>query len=407
MSRKNQIVNPVSSFGQKQVESLQIGDQQAKMVKQALLCMEGTHQGMFGPVTVSQEMLTVIADRFNREYESPKNEHDYPPVIKDHNAGVDNVLGRVLPPLVVEEFKNPRTGDVIMGLFGSLRIDDAEAQANVVSGKYAHVSISFDDDMDNLGEFFETSFVAVEAARGSMVLKQGEKNMDLAAMQAKLTAAEGKLALAKTTRKGSVLAMKAAVTSLKLNLDTASTAASEMKTELESQIKSLKTSVLKAQFSDYVRQGKLTKAELDKVQMDEIASMSVSSQKVLLSAYDSRPVSADAFQHGTTGAQPADKKGMKALSSSAVRKQIKAQLAGGKTVKLAADEEEADPALSTDAVDPTDETVVTGLTMEDMEDAMGKLEGLGSFMERIDGVVEKLKGTLGSLEGEVEKEEEE
>lgn len=407
MDRKNNIACPVGSFSQKQVTALQVGEVESKMIKRALLCMSGTHQGMYGPVMVSPEMLQVIAERFNREYENPKNENDYPPVIKDHCAGVDNVLGRMLPPLVAEEFVNPRNGETVTGLFGDLRIDDPEAQVNVLNGKYAHVSISFDDDAENMGEIFETSFVAVEAARGSMVLKQGENNMDPKEIQNKLTAAEGSLAKLQKTHKGQKLAIKAAVKSLKLNLESASTAATEMQKELVGQIKSLKTTVIKAQFGDYVRQGKLSKAEMDKVDFDTVASMESGAQKVLLAAYANRPISADAFQHGTAGAQPLKQDQLKNLSSAEIRKLAKAQKEG-KKVKLM-EGEEKDPAElenNPEGVDPEKEPAVTGLTMEDIEEAMTKLEGLGEYQTRIADVVEKLKGTLTSLEGEVEEKEE-
>ena len=408
---KKQLNCIVSGFGKDQVSKLQVGEGQSVMVKRALLCFEGEHQGMYGPVKVSAEMLQLMADRFNREFANPKNENDYPPLIKDHNACADNVLGRLIAPLSVEEFQNPRTGETVAGLFGNIRVDCEDAQVNVLKGKYAHLSISFDDDVDNLGEIYEVSFVGVEAARGAMVLKHNKGvGMSLEQMQAKLSATEGKIKALQKRRKSTGIALKAAVASLKANLESASTDSKKAKEQLSGQIKTLKTTVVKAQFAGLVRKGKLSKAEMDKINFEDIAAMEPASQKVLFTSYESRPASADAFQHGSESAEPMGKKQAKQLTGAAMRKRILAQKSGKKLSQE--DKEEMgdymDPEMeNAEGVDPDE---MPAVTMEDMEDAMGKLAGLASFMERIDEVVENLKSTLTALEGEAsehDKDEEE
>ena len=139
------------------------------IVKPALICYAGTFDGMYGEVTVTEEILAGLADRYNREKENPQNENAYAPILTDHVREVDRVKGRLLCGLSVQPWTNPSTGETTAGLYGSLRIDDQDAQKKVDDGSYAHVSISFDEETF---ELFEISFVAVEAARGAMVLSQ-------------------------------------------------------------------------------------------------------------------------------------------------------------------------------------------------------------------------------------------
>jgi hypothetical protein len=130
--------------------------------------------------------------------------------------------------------------------------------------------------------------------------------------------------------------------------------------------------------------------------------MEPASQKVLFTSYESRPVSKDAFQHGSESAEPMGKKQAKQLTGAAMRKRILAQKAGKKLAKDEAEEmgDYMDPEKENpEGVDPEE---MPAVTMEDMEDAMGKLAGLASFMERIDEVVENLKSTLTALEGEAQ-----
>ena len=58
---------------------------------------------------------------------------------------------------------------------------------------------------------------------------------------------------------------------------------SKAKEQLSGQIKTLKTTVVKAQFAGLVRKGKLSKAEMDKINFEDIAAMEPASQKVLSS----------------------------------------------------------------------------------------------------------------------------
>lgn len=107
MEPKNCLKLNIASFGKENVHKLQNGDApQGSLIKRALLVFEGTHMGMFGPVTLSREFLQIMVDRFNREYANPKNENDYPPILKDHMRDVDGVLGRMVPDLVLEESKS-------------------------------------------------------------------------------------------------------------------------------------------------------------------------------------------------------------------------------------------------------------------------------------------------------------
>ena len=68
----NRVACGIGSFGRKQVTSLENGEN-GSLIKKALLVFEGTHMGMFGPVTLNPEFLEVMVGRFNREFENPKN----------------------------------------------------------------------------------------------------------------------------------------------------------------------------------------------------------------------------------------------------------------------------------------------------------------------------------------------
>lgn len=393
----------VASFDAKQVQALQNGEQKQSLVKRALIVYEGTHQGMYGAVTLSKEFLQLMVDRYNREFQNPKNQNDYAPILKDHVRNVDGVLGRLIPPLTLEAWTNPRTGQSCMAIFGDLRIDDVVAQQHALSGKYSHVSISFDDDPNNMGEIFEISFVAVEAARGSQALNKGEKNMDL---QAKLDASLATGNALKQKLKARSLMVRESVKSLGLNVDAVLTENAAIKEQVATQLKSLKASVVKSQIRECVKLGKITKAEFDKIDFAAISAMPTDAQKIVLSAYESRPASPDVVQHGNASAQPLPAETNKKLSSADVRKLMKEQREGK---KLSADNDDLAGAAAADGSDKAgdDDKKEPSMSIDDIEEALKKLDGLASLSDKIKESMERMKETLGKLQGEADKDKEE
>jgi hypothetical protein len=299
----------------------QFSSKENSMVKKALLCRTGSFDGMNGEVTVTKEMLEDLCDTYVNQKINPTNDNDFAPILIDHERKTENVMGRLLPDnLEVKEWKEIN-GEMEYGLFGDLRIDDLDAQAKVGTGKYAHLSISFDEDSN---EIFEVSFVAVEAARGSIVLANnstGGKKMNLekkfSNLSQKHTALAAKVKLARTKRQKALSALITKKTDVQKEVTALMSKTGEI-------AKAIKASQLKAQFSEFVRQGKMNPAELKEIDFSELAAMTDSARKILLSSYEKRPVSTDIFQYG----QGSDKKAALSMSPAAVRERMELQRSG-------------------------------------------------------------------------------
>lgn len=409
MGRQNKISVGQINLSKRSKISLQEGGPEGSLFKRSLIVYEGEFMGMFGPVKITRDMLQVMVERFNREYANPKNEHDYPPLTVDHNASADNTLGRLVPELVMEEWVNPRNNEKAMAVFADIRVDDEEAKEKVIKGKYSQLSISFDDDMENLGEIFEISFVGVEAARGAQVLNKGEVNMDkLVELQKKLDAAKLKFSALLSRSNENRTVRLASYKSLSKNLEEVSEGTKKAVVDLSETIKSLKTNVIKSQLQSYVREGRLGKAEFDKIDVDQIVKMNSESQKVYFSAFKNRPVSPDLFQHGMNGAKPVGEDGVK-VTGAALRKAIKDQKAGkvGQPLANGDDDKEEDKEEMTGDKKKEDMPVQTDLTMEDIEDALSKLEGLSALTEKVKDASCRMNEILSKLEGSDKEEKEE
>jgi hypothetical protein len=375
-----------------------LSSQSKSSIKRALLCRTGKFDGMYGKVTVTIEMLELIASKYLSDKEKPTNENDFVPILLDHNRAVDLVKGRLLASgMVVEEWKEI-DGEMTYGLFGNLRIDDPEAMANVDSGKYAQLSISFDEES---GELFEVSFVAVEAARGSIVLSKSEGGKRM-----------GKKSLAQLKTKH-LTALKSAVGESRKNrkvaLSALMTKANEIQAELvvleaKSQTIALtvKQGQIKGKFSALTKGGKMSPVELKALDVKSLAALDSKSLAMVLAAYESRPVSTDVFQFG----QKSDKKPIADLSPAAMREAIKLQRSG-KGTKLAAED---------DTDDDGDKNKKDGkkeLSADD-EDSMSSgdmktcLEEMQAHHEKLAECMDKMKelsGYVKSMSDDEEKDE--
>lgn len=381
--------------------SLAFEKRDGSLYKRALICRTGSFEGMYGPCVVTHESLKAMVEAYQRIRANPANENDFAPVLKDHHRAVDLVQGRLLPDGM--EVAPWKVIDQVQhyGLYATLRIDDALGQKNVDSGKYAHLSITFDEETF---EIFEVSFVAVEAARGSIVLSKGEKKMSkfknrLSALAGQHRALAGAVKAGRTKRATQLQKIAKLHEGLKKELSALSKQVGEASL-------AFKTSSIKSQLSLFVRQGKMTPDEMKKIDMTALAACDDSSLKIVLSSYANRQVSVDFEQRGQSGqslsAEPKTHEDM--------RKAMALQRQGA--TSLAADDSK-DPSELAD--DQENEQLAdgdkeqTGLDLDSMkkclEDFSGVTKKLGEIVDKL-GAGEKETEKLSADDKELEQEEE-
>ena len=344
---------------------------------------------MWGPVEITAERLQRIADKYNKARAKPLNDNDYAPILVNHNRDVELLMGRVLADLEVVEWEDPDTGTMGKGLIGTLRVDDPEAIKKVESGKYAQVSMSFDEDDDTL---WETSFVAVEAARRSQALEQGDPEMS-AELQAQLKASTDKHVALQGQVRESVMVRKAIVLAAGEHGMAALQSITTAAVSLENGLKEFKTAFLKAQFKGLIRTGQLSKAEFDKLNLPEMVSMSSNSIAMLLSSYKSRAVSPHVRQFGQAGAKPLNT-GAK-LSAAEMREAAKVQRAG-KSAALAVDQPTGDGGQG-DKGKEKQEEYAEGDDMDDFDGCIKKMGEIEPHVTRAKEFLTKINESLKKL----------
>jgi hypothetical protein len=368
------------------------------VVRRALACYAGSFDGMYGEVVVTREILEGLANRYNTVKANAQNDNDYAPILTDHIREVDRIKGRMLSGLTVEEWLNPETGEIVPGLYCNLRIDDADAQKKVSEGLYAHLSISFDEESF---ELFEISFVAVEAARGSMVLSKNSQGgkMELSKRLASLKqkhvalAAEVKLARKKRSQNLQAIALKTETTRKEIQ---------SLAARLEVLKQTTKSAQLKARFNGFVKAGKMNPAELGKVDFKSLSLMPQPTLEIVLSAYDNREVSSDVFQYGQAAAPMKTAE----LTKESMAEAIKLQREGKKGVVLSERQVEGE------VVDPAkpklegDEDDAMSLSSEEWKATLAEIDDIHGKMG---DAVEKLKSLgedTGKMDDEDKKDEE-
>lgn len=386
-------------------ENLSIDLKQSEnFVKPTLLCRTGIFDGLYGQVKVNKERLEALAARYKEIRSTPANENDYAPILLDHNRSVELVMGRLLPEgLEVREWREV-DGEMQFGLYGNLRVDDEAARKKVESGKYAHVSISYDEETN---EIQEVSFVAVEAARGSIVLKQGEKQMstELESKHSRLTQRHKALAAvvkgARATRKAALSQLVAKKSEIEKELSAALAKANEAGS-------AIKTGQIKARLASFVRQGKMSPVELKKIDVKGLVALNESALKYVLDSYESRAVSTDALVFGQSNDQvpsvePKDKEAMRramaaqkkgvALSDEDKKKLADEDDEDGEKKKLA----EADKEVKSYAMDEE----AYSKCMADVTDVHSKLSGVMDHLKKMAEAVDE----MAESEDEQEKKE--
>lgn len=349
------------------------------LIRKALLCRTGSFDGMNGPVDVTKEMLEGLCATYIEAKSQPQNDNDFAPLLIDHERKADNVMGRLLPRgMEVKEWREV-DGEMQFGLYGELRIDDKDAILKVGTGKYANLSISFDEDSN---EIFEVSFVAVEAARGSIILSKNHSTGGT-----KMATAQKLMSLSKKHKALSAHVMQSH-SKRQAALSAIISTTSKVEKEITSLMKktgeitlSIKASQLKAQFNEFVREGKMNPVELKDLDFKELCSLSDTARKILLASYSNRSVSTDVMTFG----QSSDKKTSLDLSPAAVRERMELQRSG-KTVSLAEEipEKKEDEKLSEEN---TEDKKSYSLSEEEhakhMQDMMECHQKLGECVEKI------------------------
>jgi hypothetical protein len=363
----------------------------ASLFKKTLLCRTGTFMGAWGPIEITKERLERLSARYNLQRGKPQNENDYAPALINHNRDVELIKGRLMAGLVVAPWTNPETGVEEQGMFGDLRID--RDQDKVESGQYSQVSLGFDEETD---EIYEVSFVAVEAARRSQVLGQGDGSMEL---QKQLDEANGRLqklsAGVKTrrdARKAIVLAASVAVAPMEADIGA-------LLSLIDAGRKKIKTVMLTSQLRGFVLTGKMPKAEFDGLKIEELADLPEAGLRALLGAYEKRSVSVHVRQFGQAGGGDGKAAIAAGASPAAVREAIALQQSGKKGARLdAGDDDAAKKKAAADAKGGKGDGGDAGETkMEDFDGLLKQLDEIAGPVKKLRDYHGKMTEALGKL----------
>jgi len=387
-------------------KSKSLASKEKGLIKKALLCRTGTFSGMYGEVTVTKEMLEGIMERYISDKANPTNQHDYAPILLNHDRNVELVQGRLLADgMSVEKWKEI-DGKMTFGLFGNLRIDEEDAIKKVETGKYAQLSISFDEETY---EFFEVSFVAVEAARGSIVLEHKKqnpkggskmaKNKNIATLSKKHTALMGVISDGRKKRKAALSKMISQIEKLEGELVTLEKKSNEIAL-------SIKAGHIKGKLNALVRQDKVNPVELKAMDFKTLAAMPEVAITAVLAAYETRKPMGDAQTYG----QKADKKINLDMSPEAMREAIKLQKSG-KGIKLSQEEEdEAKKKLaegSEDDKEKVEDKDHDSMSAEDLKACLEEMEGHHAKLAECISKFKEMSGAIKDMSEGEDKEEEE
>lgn len=369
----------------------------APLRKKAILCRAGSWEGMYGPVEVTKEKLEAIASKYNRSRANAINENDYVPILVDHERKADLTKGRLdisQFPLEVIPMVDPETNEDGWALLGELRVDEEDAKKKVVAGIYAQLSISFNEDTFDL---YEVSFVAVEAARRSIALSgQGDNNVDLSKAKKKISSLQ-QFVVDKNKSRAALSQL------MNTNVKDIEGVISSQRTALSEAINSLKTTALSSTFKKIVKEGRLSKAEFDKLDLVAFSEMNPTSLKAVVDSYKSRPISADFSQAGVSGQTPIDDSVVVNFSKDEMKKQMELQKSGKpNTVSLST--EEVPPTPAPKKVDPDlaegEEEESDTPSLSEVESIIEKLKSLEGDFKKADELNKSLKETIEKLQAE-------
>jgi hypothetical protein len=378
--------------------SISLAEKDGSLYKKALLCRTGSFDGVYGPIKVTSEMLSGIAKRYNEERSNPQNENDFAPVLKNHDRNVDNVFGRVLADMSVESWEDPSTGESELGLFATIRIDDEHAIKKVESGKYAHLSISFDEE--NF-EFYEVSFVGVEAARRSIVLSKKTSNHREKIMGRKTSLAKKHASLMGVV-KSNLAARKVQLELVNKNVTSLESEIKEIQAKANTIALAIKKNQIKGHFNAFIREGKMNPAELKSLKIESLASLESGALDIVLASYGARPVSVDVRQIG----QQSTKVENVQLSKEEMKEAIKIQRAG-KKVKLEKEDSKEDDKNVDDSKKEFADDKAEPMSADELKACLEELAGHHAKLSECISKIQAMSDAIKKVSNDDEKEEKE
>lgn len=146
--------------------------------KKAMLVYCGNFDSMDGPVEITDDHISKLADSHNSFLS--KLAHlatgdvplkNCPPIQLDHSTSARDTVGRLVGNLEVADFDDD--GKKVKALFGNVRIMGQENMEKILDGRWTHLSIGADLESGKISELTITPFPA--APNASLLSKAGNK----------------------------------------------------------------------------------------------------------------------------------------------------------------------------------------------------------------------------------------
>lgn len=158
---------------------------EGSLVKECLLCYEGTHESMDGPVTVTPQQLESIVTNYNSvlaqsSVQNGGKPHDRhcAPVQVDHDESAMLTVGRLRNALRMG-IHTLLSGINVKGLFGPVTILGKENVERANDGRWSTVSLSADFEKGIIEELTITGFPAAKEA--SLLSTKNTKGVQMGA----------------------------------------------------------------------------------------------------------------------------------------------------------------------------------------------------------------------------------
>lgn len=275
-----------------QIEDRKIGEESNdKLVRPAILVHSGsegekvTFMSGDGEISFDDARIKRIVNNHNAKINTLAEGYGgvekmpagaFPPILDQHENDSNNrIVGRLASLLRFEKRDIPGVGKNVACACADITFLGEDTVKRVKDGRIYHLSIGIDEASDTLGE---TSTVITPAAPGAMLLKKGDSNMskkNLAARQARMV----KLA-----------EMQKSLTTLTTKITEANKSMKLAKKESE----------VTHRLTGLMRSGKLTPAEMKKMDVKNLASLDEKSLNTVLSTIEAMEPKIMAGQRGST-----------------------------------------------------------------------------------------------------------
>lgn len=280
--------------------------------KRALLVYCGEFQSIDGPVSITRDVLLRILETHNAKIEALKNPTmaDYPPIQLDHSTSAKDTVGRLMGKVILGEFQG------VDALYGVAKFLGEENWAKVQDGRWTHLSIGADLD---LGDLMEISVTPFPAAKNAVLLKSGQTN-DVSQLTNQNHFKENKMDENDTKDEKENKEEKedeAKKLAEKENEEKEELAKKKLedeekkKTEMSGALNAfsaktgkfrlaLRTANIRTKLSSFRTQGKITPAEIKKINLSELANSNDETVNAVLKSYENRQPVILAGQYGST-----------------------------------------------------------------------------------------------------------